>query len=351
MYVQPMELVFLLLFLPDTHSVKNTLTYFFTTSSGLQTIPEFTTIAVVDGVQVGYCDSNNRTAQPKVDWITKFTDDDPQHLEWNTQGCRDVCDESKALIEDLNQHFNQSGGVHILQEFYGCEVDDKTEELHGFDRYSYDGEDFTTFDLRTLTWAYTEKAATFQTKWERLYSEVEVNNNFLKTICPQWLKSYMDYGRSYLQRKVPPSVSLLQKSPSSSVSCHATGFYPDRATMFWRKDEEELHEDVDHGEILPNHDGTFQMRVDLKLSLLLHEDWSRYECVFQLSGLEDDIITKLDKGAVRSNGERHINTTLLIVMMFFLVLILIAAAGFMFYKKKTAPVGSFELFERLNSET
>lgn len=99
-----------------------------------------------------------------------------------------------------------------------------------------------------------------------------------------------------------PSVSLLQKTPSSPVSCHATGFYPDRAALFWRKDGEELHEDVDLGEILPNHDGTFQMRVDLKLSSVPAEDWRRYDCVFQLSGVDEDIVTKLDK--TRTNTGR-----------------------------------------------
>ncbi|XP_049891636.1 major histocompatibility complex class I-related gene protein-like isoform X1 [Epinephelus moara] len=98
-----------------------------------------------------------------------------------------------------------------------------------------------------------------------------------------------------------PSVSLLQKSPSSPVSCHATGFYPDRAMMFWRKDGEEIHEDVDHGEILPNHDGSFQMSVDLNLSSVPPEDWRRYDCVFHLSGVKDDIVTKLDKAVIRTN--------------------------------------------------
>ena len=104
-------------------------------------------------------------------------------------------------------------------------------------------------------------------------------------------------------------MSLLQKSPSSPVSCHATGFYPDRAMMFWRKDGEELHEDVDLGEILPNHDGSFQMSVDLDLSSVPAEDWRRYDCVFHLSGVEDDIITKLDKAEIRTNrGETGIGS-------------------------------------------
>ena len=71
--------------------------------------------------------------------------------------------------------------------------------------------------------------------------------------------------------------------------------------MFWRKDGEELHEDVEVGEILANHDGSFQMSVDLKLSSVKPEDWGSYDCVFQLSGVKDGIVTKLDKAVIRTN--------------------------------------------------
>ncbi len=96
-------------------------------------------------------------------------------------------------------------------------------------------------------------------------------------------------------------MSLLQKTPLSPVSCHATGFYPDRAMIFWSRDKEELHEHVDHGELLHNTDGTFQISVDLDLSLVKPDDWWRYECVFQLSGDEDDIVTKLDPAVIKTN--------------------------------------------------
>lgn len=63
----------------------------------------------------------------------------------------------------------------------------------------------------------------------------------------------------------------------------------------------ELHEGVEKGEILTNNDGNFQMSVDLDFSSVTSEDWKRYDCVFQLSGLNEDIVTKLDKNAIKTN--------------------------------------------------
>ncbi|CAL8365800.1 unnamed protein product [Arctogadus glacialis] len=106
---------------------------------------------------------------------------------------------------------------------------------------------------------------------------------------------------SVLSSPERPRVSLLQRSPSSPVACHATGFYPDRVVVFWRRDGQELHEQVDPGEVLPNHDGTFQVSVDLDLKAVPQEDWGRYECVVQLRGIED-ISTPLDPALIRTNG-------------------------------------------------
>ncbi|XP_037649737.1 major histocompatibility complex class I-related gene protein-like isoform X3 [Sebastes umbrosus] len=292
----------LLLFCHVASTVKHSLKFFLTATSGVPNFPEFVGAAMVDEVLMGYCDSNIKTAEVKQDWVRKLIKDEPQQLEWFSLKCFDTQQFFIDNLDRLKQRLNQTGGVHILQRMDGCEWDDETGEVVGFSQYGYDGEDFLAFDLQTLTWtALKPQAVITKLRWDNDKARLERDKNYYSHICPDWLKKYLHYGRSFLQRTERPSVSLLQKTPSSPVSCHATGFYPDRAMMYWRKDGEEIHEDVDHGEILPNHDGSFQMSVELNLSSVAPEDWRRYDCVFHLSGVVDDIVTRLDKAVIRTN--------------------------------------------------
>ncbi|XP_030266291.1 major histocompatibility complex class I-related gene protein-like [Sparus aurata] len=314
----------------------------------------------VDELLMGLCDSNKGLDVKDVakSFFTKY----PERLEWYKQGCLNVLPIFKPRINRLMRLYNQSEGVHVLQEVNGCEWDDETEEVKGFVQFGYDGKDFLELDLKTFTWiALRPEAVIAKPIWDASKVGVGVVD-YYKTaftlIYPELLKKYAEYGRSFQLRTELPSVSLLQKTPSSPVSCLATGFYPHRASLVWRKDGEELPEEVDHGEILPNHDGTFQMSVDLNLSSVTPEDWTRYDCVFQLYGVKEEIITKLEKDRIRTNEVKSSNMTVLsTAAVVVLALILIGAAGFIVYNKKKAisppssPDNSTELSEQLNPET
>uniref|UniRef100_A0A1A8HZD6 Mhc class I A n=1 Tax=Nothobranchius kuhntae TaxID=321403 RepID=A0A1A8HZD6_NOTKU len=323
--------VFLLL-THNLEAVTHSLQYFYTTSSGVNNFPEFVIVGLVDGQQITYYDSNIKRAVPKQDWMEKNLGAD--YWETNTQIAVGTEQTFKVNVQILKQRFNQTGGVHIFQRMYGCEWDDETGEVKGFDQHGFDGEDFIALDLRSESWiAPTPQAVITKNKWDHDKGFMARKKNYLNQICPEWLKKYVKNGRSSLMRTVLPSVSLLRKSVSSPVSCHATGFHPDRAEMFWRKDGEEIHEGVDKGEILPNNDGTFQMSVDL--SPVPAEDLEKYECVFQLSGVKDDLVTRLEEPKIRTNEGNY--TTYIIIAAALVVLIaVIAVISFIIHKKKSA---------------
>ncbi|XP_074542452.1 major histocompatibility complex class I-related protein 1-like [Halichoeres trimaculatus] len=281
-------------------TVRYTLKFLIAGTSGLHDFPEFMGVVMINEVQFGYCDSNTKTAKPSQDWSRQFVKDHPDQLLLYTQECLSWPRSFRGHIHHLKEVLNQSEGVHILQHLFGCEWDDESEETDGFDRYGYDGEDLLTLDMKTMTWTVPKLHMTPSALgWKTDETVVKWKKKSSISMCLVFLEKYVQYAGSFLQRTDLPTVSLLQKSPSSPVSCFATGFFPDRAVMFWRKDGEELFKN--QRDLLPNHDGSFQMSVDLNISLVKTEDWRRYECVFQLSGVKEDIVTKLEKTAIRSN--------------------------------------------------
>ncbi|CAL8373879.1 unnamed protein product [Boreogadus saida] len=341
----------LLVFGHGVSSVLHSMHYFYTGSSGLTAFPEFVAVGMVDGVQIDYYDSNTQRAVLKQDWMEQVTRDDPDYLERETGNFQGSQQAFKASIGIAKQRFNQTGGIHIYQRMCGCEWDDEDGTTDGYDQYGYDGEDFLSLDLETLTWvAAVRQAVTTKRRWDGNRAYTEPQKNYLTEVCVDWLKKYLAYGKSTLQRTERPRVSLLQRSPSSPVVCHATGFYPDRVVVFWRRDGQELHEQVDPGEVLPNHDGTFQVSVDLDLKAVPQEDWGRYECVVQLKGIS----TPLDPALIRTNwvlgtnGRHNIQGTVtpsvyksgltIPIIIGLLVLLLAAAAaaavGVFVYKKR-----------------
>uniref|UniRef100_A0A3B5MPJ9 Ig-like domain-containing protein n=1 Tax=Xiphophorus couchianus TaxID=32473 RepID=A0A3B5MPJ9_9TELE len=276
----------LLLFLHLTHSLK----YFYTASSGIENFPSYVSVGLVDDVQISYCDSRTNENIPKQDWMNKVNSEYPDYWKEETETCLAKQQLLKDNLEIAKLRFNKTGGEHIYQQMYGCEWDDETGKVKGYDEFGYDGEDLIRLDPKTQEWiAPKPQAVNTKHKWDHDRNAVDHEKFYLTQTCVEWLQKYVNYGRRSLMRTDRPSVSLLQKNPSSPVSCFATGFYPSRAEMFWRKDGEEIHDGVDKGEILPNNDGTFQMNVDIDLSSVPTEDRTKYECVFQLSGVNEDM--------------------------------------------------------------
>ncbi|XP_032435762.1 major histocompatibility complex class I-related gene protein-like [Xiphophorus hellerii] len=316
-------------------SVHHSLQYIYTASSGIQNFPEFVAVGLVDGNEVMYYDSNIREAKPKQDWMKRVTEDDPQYWDFQTHELSRTQKSFIDSIEVAKQRFNQTGGVHIFQNMYGCEFNDEYEEVEGWENFGYDGEDFIALDLKTERWsAPVYQASITKNKWDNDNRKMALTKNYITQIGPDWLKKYLEYGKNSLLKTDVPSVSFLQKSPSSPVCCHATGFYPSRAEMFWRKDGEEIHDGADKQEILPNNDGTFQMSIYIDLSSVPSEDWTKHKCVFQLFGLKDDLVIQLEKTQIQSNYEYSYVLIISLTVVVILCLATLALSGYVYTLRK-----------------
>ncbi|CAL8373986.1 unnamed protein product [Boreogadus saida] len=191
----------LLVFGHCVSSVLHSMRIFYTASSGLSTFPEFVGVGMVDGVQFNYYDSNTQRVVLKQDWMERYTRDNPDYLERNTRIRKGSQQCFKVKIGIFKQCFNQTGGAHMVQWMYGCEWDDDDDSTDGYDQYGYDGEDFISFDLEHLTWvAPVNQAVTTKQRWDGLRARNEQNKYYYTNECVGWLKKYLAYGKSTLQR-------------------------------------------------------------------------------------------------------------------------------------------------------
>uniref|UniRef100_A0A3B1IQ46 Ig-like domain-containing protein n=1 Tax=Astyanax mexicanus TaxID=7994 RepID=A0A3B1IQ46_ASTMX len=320
-----------LLFLPSSPELvqaHHSLQYITTGITPGFNFPEYTVVGMVDGEQFVYYDSNIKEMIPKTDWIKKIDADDPGY--WARQNTSQEGAEEifKANLNILMRRFNQN------KRLSGCELDDDYGTKKGYFQFGYDGEDFLSLDLNTLTWtAPITQAVITKHKWEKA-GEMPHRMHYLENDCLDYLKKYVDYGRSTLERKVRPEVSLFQKGSPSEVVCHATGFFPKTVMISWQKNGEELNEDVELRETLTNQDGTFQKRSILTLSPEELKN-NQYTCVVQHSSLEKEIVINFEPAG-------GMGFVIIGAVVAVLLLVLVAVGvGVVVWKKKTSKKSEY----------
>ncbi|XP_028821947.1 BOLA class I histocompatibility antigen, alpha chain BL3-7-like [Denticeps clupeoides] len=311
-------LVFHLLVFKSDLAVIHSWTGLYTAATGIKDLPEFVGVNLFDDEVTGYFDSKNNHFEIRQDWVKELGE---KYVEDQTMSFIDFTWKFKENLKMIMTEFNQTGdqGGHTLQQMYGCQWDDEDGATDGYSQFGYDGEDFIKLDLKNTDWVFARPQAEIKQKWNGGQSRYW--KKYLERDCIEWIKKYVMYRSISLERKVPPQVSLLQTDPSSPVVCHATGFYPDKVMISWQKDGQELHEDVDVGETLPNHDGTFQKRAELKVTPDERKK-NQFTCVVEhKSG--DPIHMILTEEKIRTNSN---NVPGIVAWLVVAALVLIAVA-------------------------
>ncbi|KAK6470091.1 H-2 class I histocompatibility antigen, partial [Huso huso] len=243
--------------------------YMYTGITEGNNFPEFVVVGGVDDIQLNYYDSDTKEVIPKHQIMKDAAD--PDFYKRNTQNFDATGAVFKENVKIAMKRFNQTNGVHTVQQMYGCELDDDRTK-RGFFQYGFDGKDFISFDKDSLTWtAPVQQAVITKHKWDADRAWGQQTKAYLETECIEWLQKYIQYGRETLERRVPPAVTLHQRkargSADTEVLCHVTGFFPRAVEVTWVRDgRDQLDEGVQSGEVLPNQDGTYQLRKILTVS-------------------------------------------------------------------------------------
>ncbi|KAM5145662.1 saoe class I histocompatibility antigen, A alpha chain-like [Mantella aurantiaca] len=270
----------------DSHSLRYFETAVSSPGSGL---PVFSSVGYVDDQEITNYNSDTRQDLPKTEWMKKLGD---EYWEYNTQ----ISQRNEAVykhdVQTLMSRFNQTGGIHIVQEMYGCELrDDGSTE--GYMQIGYDGRDFISLD--TQNWIFIPTMNEAQITTQRWNSpemrEGERNKNYLENECIDFLKKHINNGREDLEKRVRPEVKVWGRRQSDGVTrlqCLVYGFHPRAVDVKWVRNGVDHLPSEEMTPILPHPDGTYQIRITTDVPTT---EGDTYSCHVDHSSLEDETLS------------------------------------------------------------
>nr|XP_055074958.1 zinc-alpha-2-glycoprotein-like isoform X4 [Misgurnus anguillicaudatus] len=322
----------------ETHSLY----YIYSALSKPVNLPgiyDFTAMGLLDDRQIDYYNSKEQKKIPKQDWMKEKLPQD--YWEKGTQSRKSKEQWFNVNVNILMERMghNKSDHVHILQWRHGCEIEKQENEvtfLKGIDEYSYDGENFLSFDDKISQWvAPAPEAVLTKRKWDNVPILNQYTKGYLEKECVDWLNKFREYGDKELKKGSPPEVHVFAKRALGNktklkLTCLATGFYPKDVTLVIRKYRTSLRDnEIESTGVRPNDDGTYQLRKSVEIA---ENEKADYDCVVSHITLKEPIITKWDGKCSDCREPLAIGVVIGIVITL-VVVISVAAVGFYLYKK------------------
>ncbi|XP_073454416.1 class I histocompatibility antigen, F10 alpha chain-like [Aquarana catesbeiana] len=307
----------------DSHTLQYYRTAVSSPGSGL---PVYSSVGYVDDREITNYNSHTRQYLPKTEWMKN---EGPDYWERNTQTNRGDEPVFKHNVQIAMSRFNQTGGIHIYQSMYGCELrDDGTTE--GYEQDGYDGREFMYVDTQRGIWIPTMNEAQITTqRWNSPeVREGERSKNYLENICIPALKKYIEYGREDLERRVPPEVKVWGHRQSDDVTrlqCLVYGFHPRPVEVKWMRNGKDHLPSDEMSPTLPHPDGTYQIRVSVEVPT---KEADTYSCHVDHSSLEEILTKKYEP----DNGTQY--TMIIAIVCVVVIIAVILGVGIFCYKKR-----------------
>ncbi|KAJ8000134.1 hypothetical protein DPEC_G00201690 [Dallia pectoralis] len=265
-------------------------------------IHEFTAMGLMNNKQIDYYDSDLKQKVPRQDWMKEKLPAD--YWDKGTQSRKSKEQWFKVNVNILMDRMRHNDtDVHILQWKHGCVVDRQSDGTlrfkTGTDQYSYDGDDFLSFDDDTMQWvAPVDQALATKRKWDGVQILNRYTKGYLEKECVDWLTKFLDYGdKAFSKADSPPKVYAFAKQSKTEgylrLTCMATGFYPKDVEMKIRKNGFPLtkQDGVSSDGVLPNNDETYQIKMEVQIP---KADTNDYDCYVDHRALKEPIVKKWD---------------------------------------------------------
>ncbi|XP_072885447.1 class I histocompatibility antigen, F10 alpha chain-like [Hemitrygon akajei] len=302
---------------------SHSLHHFYTAVTPGSGVPEFMAVGYVDKEQIIYYDSVLGRTVPRQQWMAESQGAD--YWERETQIFRGNEQVSKARIQTLMRQTNQTGGIHVWQQMFGCELHDDGITT-GFNRYGWDGSDFISFDKDRMVWVTPVPWGQItKDKWDRNTAMNQYWKGYLEQECIERVKRYVKAGESHLKPN-PPEVSFTASKDNGHLSCVATGFYPQSIDVTILRNGRTLEETHSHG-ILPNHDNTYQLTRMVQVE---PTDTAEFSCRVEHRGLHEPLMP------LPSSKPNSIPIWIIAIVVVLVILVAVVIAVGVAYKNKAA---------------
>ncbi|XP_066437468.1 class I histocompatibility antigen, F10 alpha chain-like isoform X2 [Eleutherodactylus coqui] len=271
----------------DSHSLRYCYMGVWAPGTG---IPEFFKVGYVDDRQTWVYSSDTGRAVPVAPWMKEV----PEYWEAESKISKGEETLFKYEIKIFMNRFNHTEGLHFVQVITGCELRDDGSTT-GYEQFRYDGREYMYLDVQAATYIPTMAEAQITTeRWNspdvRMW---EGTKYYLEKVCIPNLKGYMESGRQDLERRVQPGVKVMgwESGEITKLHCLVYGFYPRAVDVKWIKNRTDEVPTYQTTHVLPNPDGTYQIRVTAEV---IPQEGDSYSCYVDHSSLEKPLFVDWD---------------------------------------------------------
>ncbi|XP_062391260.1 class I histocompatibility antigen, F10 alpha chain-like [Sardina pilchardus] len=242
---------------------------------------QFQQTTLLGGDVLFHCKSPTLTDQPRHNWVTHA------HTSEDLQQKHEVCKGEYGQHLHSFQIINKTAGwTEILQRRRGCQVNGS--DIFVFDKWAVDGDDFLTFDPKTLRWIpQSDLAVPVAQEWNQETDWNNVRNYvygvFLQDKCWDALNKTAK-GRTHSGSDSHEGLEVymfakpIRGSTATYLKCHVISSDLSGVRIQLTKDGVPVVHQINLTGPLPNGDGTVQMRVQVELQ---RKDAENYQCHVQ----------------------------------------------------------------------